>query len=81
MSSLSAGFAVIVANMTGHERATLGNISASRGLNIVLNLALIPVFGMDDSAIPTGTSLFTFDMLQWVQVRRRFVHAPSVLGF
>lgn len=81
VSTLFAGFTVVVANMTGHEKATLVDIAISLGLNIVLNLALIPVYGMSGSAIATGTSLFAFNLLQWFQVRRRIGLGPSVLGF
>ena len=81
LSTLFAGFTVVVANMTGHEKATLVSIGISLGLNIVLNLALIPIYGMKGSAIATGTSLVAFNAFQWLQVRRRIGLGPSVLGF
>lgn len=81
MSTLFAGFTVVTANMTGHERTTLASIGISLGLNILLNLALIPRLGMNGSAIATGMSLIIFNLLQWLQVRRRIGLAPSVLGF
>lgn len=81
MSVAVAGSTATVANMTGHERVTLYSVSISVGLNIVLNLVLIPILGMNGSAIATGTSLVVFNIFQWYWVRRRTGLRPSVLGF
>jgi O-antigen/teichoic acid export membrane protein len=47
----------------------------------VLNLVLIPVLGMNGSAIATAVSLVLFSGLQWYWVRSRIGLRPSALGF
>lgn len=81
MSIVFAGSTAVIANMTGHERATLYSVGISVGLNIALNLILIPILGMNGSAIATGTSFIVFNIFQWYWVRSRIGLRPSVLGF
>lgn len=61
--------------MTGHVRATLYGV----GFNIIL--ILIPVLGMNGSAIATGTGFIVFNIFQWYRVRSFIGLRPSVLGF
>ncbi len=81
LSIVIAGSTAVVANMTGHERLTLHSVGVSVAVNIVLNLVLIPVLGMNGSAIATATSLVLFSGLQWYWVRSRVGLRPSALGF
>lgn len=69
-----------VANMTGHERLTLYSVGISVFINLLLNLALIPAFGINGSAIATSLSLALFNFLQWYWVRTRVGVRPTALG-
>lgn len=57
-------------SMTGHERLELWNGLGGAVLNIVLNLALIPEFGLIGAAIATSLSLAVINIIQLVEVRR-----------
>lgn len=61
----------LLLNMTGHERevALVGAVAAS--LNVMFNLALIPLFGVTGAALATSASLVTLSVWLWFVVRRR----------
>lgn len=50
-------------NMTGHEKETLKGITASAMINIVLNLLLIPIYGMEGAAIAAAFSLASWNLI------------------
>ncbi len=52
----------ILLNMTGHERDTMRCMAISAGANILLNLALIPAFGMNGAAVATAMSLLIWSI-------------------
>lgn len=56
-------------NMTGHERDTVRGVAIAAVSNIVLNLALIPPFGLEGAAAATAATL-----LIWNLVLRSYVH-------
>jgi O-antigen/teichoic acid export membrane protein len=57
-------------NMTGHERETAKGVTVSVVCNLVLNVTLIPRFGIVGSAIATAVSLAIWNALLWLAVRR-----------
>lgn len=69
-----------VANMTGHERLTLYSVGVSVSVNFLLDLALIPAFGIDGAAIATSVSLALFNGMQWYWVRTRVGVRPTAFG-
>ena len=87
LAVLSMGFLVDAAagsvgqmlNMTGHERDSAKAIGASAVLNVVLNLSLIPRFGMVGAATATATSMALYNVLLAIFVYRRFGFY-SILG-
>lgn len=58
-------------NMTGHERDVARTLLMTAGLNILLNLALIPTFGMAGAASATAVSLVLWSILLYRIVKRR----------
>jgi len=68
----NAGFGTVGAllNMTGHERATARGLALAAGLNIALNLALIPPFGISGAAAATAVSLVAWNIMLWNSSRR-----------
>ncbi|HEX5314671.1 MAG TPA: flippase [Gammaproteobacteria bacterium] len=75
----SSGPRGVVLNMTGHEKLTAVGVTLSAALNIALNAALIPLFGVQGSAMATGISIVAFSLLLWYWVRRRVGVNPSAL--
>lgn len=70
---LNAGFgpAGMLLNMTGHERDVTRVVAVAAGLNVALNLALIPILGVVGAALATSISLAFWNLWLWFLVRRR----------
>ncbi|MGH8127072.1 MAG: flippase [Gammaproteobacteria bacterium] len=62
----------LLLTMTGHEGETVRIMGVSTVLNIALNAALIPLFGMTGAATATAVSLFFWNVTLALRVRRRF---------
>lgn len=58
-------------NMTGHERDTALAVGISAALNVVLNLILIPRFGLEGAAAATALGTLSWNVLLSVFVYRR----------
>ena len=58
-------------NMTGHEDVAARNLWLAALLNIVLNFAFIPFFGMIGAAIATAISMVLWNLLLYQQVKHR----------
>ncbi|MFC2970447.1 oligosaccharide flippase family protein [Acidimangrovimonas pyrenivorans] len=71
MLILASGYAISVAfgssgsflSMAGHEKMTLTGTATATGLNIVLNLLLVPTFGLKGAAIATFLSMVTAKLI------------------
>lgn len=74
------GLAVTLLNMAGHERASLRGLIISGVANVVLNAALIPIFGIMGAATATGLSLVLMNVLVWRLVRVKLGLDCSVLA-
>ena len=61
----NAGFGAtgMLLNMTGFERDVTRVVAIAAGLNVVLNLALIPIFGVIGAAIATSVSYGVLECL------------------
>ena len=58
-------------NMTGHERYTAWGVSISTSCNLILNLVLIPAYGIIGAAIATAVTQAIWNILLWAFVRQR----------
>lgn len=67
--------------MTGHETLMAKIMAFSGGLNIVLNLILIPQMGIEGAAIATLTSELVWKSLMYWKVRTLLHLKPGVLPF
>lgn len=69
----NAGFGSVgfLLNMTGHERDTARGMGIAAGANVLLNLALIPFFGLEGAATATAVTLVLWNILLWRAVRLR----------
>lgn len=74
-----AGSVGLLLNMTGYERDTAVGVGIAAVCNVILNLALIPVFGMEGAAAATAISLAVWNV---ILVRRAFQRTGIVsIGF
>jgi len=53
----------LILNMTGHERDTALGVGVAAALNVVLNLVLIPPFGIEGAAVATAISTTVWNVL------------------
>jgi O-antigen/teichoic acid export membrane protein len=58
-------------NMTGHERETARGVAIAAAANVVLNLLLIPPFGLNGAALATALSMTLWNLVLWQAVRLR----------
>lgn len=68
---VAAGSVGLLLNMTGHERDTVVGSGIAVFINLVLNLVLIPVWGMTGAATATALSLVTWNLILIGRVRHR----------
>ncbi|MFK7830551.1 MAG: polysaccharide biosynthesis C-terminal domain-containing protein [Congregibacter sp.] len=66
----AVGPAIVALNMAGHDRTTARASLTSLGLNIVLNLILIPRYGAVGAAISTSASMIVLQILVKVALSR-----------
>ncbi len=69
--NVATGSVGYLLNMTGYEKDTVRVVMVTVFVNIVLNLALIPLFGIEGAASATALSLATRNILLYRQVRKR----------
>jgi O-antigen/teichoic acid export membrane protein len=67
-SAFSASHVVLM--IGSRQRLEAGNMALAAGLNLVLNLALIPPYGLLGAALSTSTSLIALAVLRGLQLRR-----------
>ena len=67
----SMGAVVLLLNMTGHERDVVRIFLITGGVNVVLNLLLIPLLGMEGAASATAFSLILSRIMLYRIVKNR----------
>jgi len=67
----AAGSVGFLLNMTGHERDTAAGMGVAVALNLALNLALIPSWGILGAATATAFSMAVWNGLLWWRVWRK----------
>lgn len=78
--SAAMGPVAYVLHMTGHERDAAWSIGAATITNVILNLALIPAYGLVGAAVATTISVVIQNMLLWLKVRAHVNIDASALG-
>lgn len=73
------GSVAALLNMTGHESYTIKGIGLAAVLNLLLNIILIPKYGMLGAAIATGFSMVVWNLVLRFYVRKLLNIEPSAL--
>lgn len=68
--SACMGLSGAILTMTGYEKQTFRGFIIALACNIVLNIVLIPHWGMTGAAIAVSTSLAILNIIVWRSVRR-----------
>ena len=74
------GSVAYLLNMTGHERDTARGAIVGATSNLLLNLLLIPPFGIEGAAVATAGSVLIWNALLHRKARSRLQLDSSVLG-
>jgi O-antigen/teichoic acid export membrane protein len=75
-----AGSVGYIMMMTGHERQAAFVILGATAGNILLNLMLIPPFGMEGAAVASAVTLIAWNVAMALFLWRKLRIVPSVLG-
>ncbi|MBF2013970.1 MAG: flippase [Rivularia sp. T60_A2020_040] len=67
----AVGPVALLLNMTGNENYTTISIGASAILNVILNILLIPQWGIEGAAIATASSMIVWNVISFVWVRNK----------
>jgi len=67
-------------NMTGHEKDTLKAVAIAALINLGLNFALIPAFGITGAAVATAMSVVTWNLAMRVSIIKRIKIEPTAIG-
>ena len=65
-------------NMTEYENLALRGMVISTAINILLNLILIPIYGMEGAAIATFINLIAWNIMLYYYVRVKLKLQPSI---
>ena len=76
----SMGSVGVILNMTGYERDSARGVAIGAGINIVLNLTFIPVWGIEGAACATAISMIVWNILLVIWVYKRLGIHSTVLG-
>ncbi|MEB3214736.1 MAG: flippase [Nostocales cyanobacterium 94392] len=67
----AVGPVALLLNMTGNENYTTISIGTSAVLNVILNILLIPRWGIEGAAIATTSSMIVWNIISFVWVKNK----------
>ena len=70
LTKASMGPSELILNMLGHQRASALSMATAAVLSVVLNLILIPIWGVTGAAVATATAIISMSVINWVAMRR-----------
>ena len=70
LTKASMGPSELLLNMLGHQRASALSMATAAVLSVVLNLILIPIWGVTGAAVATATAIISMSVINWVAMRR-----------
>jgi O-antigen/teichoic acid export membrane protein len=78
--NVAAGPVGVLLTMTGHEKRVAAAVGASACCNLLLNLLLIPRFGIEGAAVASAVSLILWNAAMLLWSLRRLRINPTVFG-
>ncbi len=70
LTKAAMGPSELILNMLGHQRASALSLGSAAILAVVLNLVLIPIWGVTGAAIATATAIISMSLMNWYAMRR-----------
>ena len=81
LANAGMGSVGMLLNMTGHERDTARAVGVSAATNVVLNLVLIPLLGINGAASATAISMALWNVIMWRAVYYRLGIQRAAIRF
>jgi len=78
--NVAAGPVAVLLTMTGHERDTVIGVGIGTLVNVVLNLLLIPPWGIEGAAVAVAASLIAWNLVLTWFVWQRLAISSTALG-
>jgi O-antigen/teichoic acid export membrane protein len=79
--NLATGNVTVLLLMSGYSKLNMLNAAGALALNVVLNLLLIPRYGMSGAAVAWAASIVANNLAALIQVRRRLGLQPFGNGY
>lgn len=70
LTKAAMGPSEIILNMLGHQRVSALSLGSAAILAVVLNLVLIPVWGVTGAAVATASAVVAMSLINWHAMRR-----------
>ncbi len=81
MFNAAMGSVGILLQMTGHEHDVAVGLAIAVAVNVVVNLALIPVWGVGGAALGAAANMILWNALLAIQVRRKLAIRPTIFSW
>jgi O-antigen/teichoic acid export membrane protein len=78
--NVSVGLVGLLLTMTGHEKFSLVALAVSAMANVVLNIILIPLYGITGAAASTAVTLVLWNIFMWLVVRKKLKITSGPFG-
>ena len=75
------GSVINLMTMTKYQKETLYVFSMSLVFNLVLNLVLIPIYGMEGAAWATGITTIVWNITALLLIRKKLKVDPSIFHY
>lgn len=80
LASVAMGSVGVLLVMSGNERSAATGVGLGAALNVGLNAALIPVFGIEGAAVATASSTIVWNLLLVMFTSKKLGIHPTALG-
>jgi O-antigen/teichoic acid export membrane protein len=77
---IGGGIAGFMLTMTGHQSKAVLIVATAAALNLVLNLLLVPRFGIEGAALATSVSLIVMNLIKLVVIGRHMHFYPTIMA-
>jgi O-antigen/teichoic acid export membrane protein len=67
--------------MTGNQKFSIYSMAAGTAISLILNVVLMPKYGMIGSAIASSASLIVWNLMMYIFVRRKLDIRTTAFGF
>ncbi len=75
------GSSIAILTMSGNEKFVINGMFLSVAINIILNIVLIPGFGIDGAAIGVAVSMLVWNLYLWSSIKKQISIDCTFISF